>query len=37
MIDMMHAPDYANMDMGQMCHTVDVSKKKDKQIATVIR
>ena len=35
-IDMMHAPDYANMGYKQLQKKVDASKKKDKDITKEI-
>ena len=36
-MDMLHAADYANMDMQQMQKTVDNSKKKDESVAAAMQ
>ena len=35
-VDMLHAPDYANMQMGQMTRKLKDSKVSDAQIARAI-
>ena len=31
-LNMMHAPDYANMELDQMAKKLDEAKKKDKSV-----
>ena len=35
-MDMLHAPDYANMNMGQMQRKLESAKKSDKAMAKAI-
>ena len=36
-LDMMHATDYANMDLAELQRNIEANKKKDKQLTKVVQ